>query len=79
MLAAPTLAGSRWVLTDETGSLALAADAPGVATVVAASGGRPVPMTVEWTVDGVVPLSVHLPDRVLDVGPRADASFVSAA
>ena len=79
VLAAPTLAGNRWVLTDETGSLALAADAPGLATVVAASGGRPVPMTVEWTVDGVVPLSVHLTDRVLDVGPRADPSFVSAA
>ena len=79
VLAAPTLAGSRWVLTDETGSLALAADTPGLATVVAASAGRPVPITVEWTVDGVVPLSVHLPDRVLDVGPRADPSFVSAA
>jgi hypothetical protein len=47
--------------------------------VVAASAGRPIPITVEWTVDGVVPLSVHLPDRVLDVGPRADPSFVSAA
>ena len=52
---------------------------PGLGTVVAASGGRPVPITVEWTVDGVVPLTVHLPDRVLDVGPRADPSFVSAA
>jgi hypothetical protein len=79
VLAAPTVAGGRWVLTDETGSLALAADIPGSATVVAASAGHPVPITVEWTVDGVVPLSVHLPDRVLDVGPRADPSFVSAA
>ena len=67
------------MLTDETGSLALAADTPGLAMVVAASAGRPIPITVEWTVDGVVPLSVHLPDRVLDVGPRADPSFVSAA
>jgi PAS domain S-box-containing protein len=79
VLAAPTLAGGRWVLSDETGSLTLAADTPGVATVVAASAGGPIPVTVEWTVDGVVPLSVHLPDRVLDVGPRADPSFVSAA
>ena len=36
-------------------------------------------MTVEWTVDGAVPLTVHLADRALDIGPRADLSFVSAA
>ena len=40
---------------------------------------HPVAVTVEWTVDGCVPLTVHLADRALDVGPRADLSFVSAA
>ena len=57
----------------------LAPDAPGLATVLAASAGAPVTITVEWTLDGAVPLTVHLPDRALDVGPRADLSFVSAA
>jgi hypothetical protein len=69
----------RWVLGDDSGSLALAPDGPGLAVVLAASAGEPVDVTVEWTVDGAVPLTVHLDDRVLDVGPRADPSFVSAA
>jgi hypothetical protein len=79
VLATPTTADGRWVLTDHTGALALVHDAPGLAALLAASAGREVPVTVEWTVDGVVPLTVHLPDRALDVGPRADTSFVSAA
>ncbi len=79
VVAAPTVAAGRWVLTDGTGSLALAPDTPGLATVLAASAGGAVSLTVEWTIDGAVPLTVHLPDRALDVGPRADPSFVSAA
>ncbi len=47
--------------------------------LLAASAGRPVTVTVEWTIDGAVPLTVHLADRALDIGPRADLSFVSAA
>ncbi len=77
--AAPTVTAGRWVLADDTGSLAVVPSAPGLDTTIAASGGRPIPITIEWTTDGVVPLTVHLPDRALDVGPRADASFVSAA
>lgn len=77
--ATPSVDGSRWVLTDGGGALALAPDAPGLATLLAASAGRPVTVTVEWTIDGAVPLAVHLPDRALDIGPRADLSFVSAA
>jgi hypothetical protein len=79
VLATPTPADGRWVLTDHTGALALVADAPGLAALLAASAGRPVAVTVEWTVDGAVPLTVHLADRALDIGPRADTSFVSAA
>ena len=79
LVATPTFDAGRWVLTDAGGSLALAPDAPGLATLLAASAGDPVTMTVEWTLDGVVPLTVHLPDRALDIGPRADLSFVSAA
>ena len=77
--ATPTRQGPRWLLTDDHGSLAIAEHAPSLATVLAASAGAPVTLTVEWTTDGVVPLTVHLPDRALDVGPRADPSFVSAA
>jgi hypothetical protein len=77
--ATPTASNGRWLLTDGSGSIALAPDGPGLATVLAASAGAPVVLTVEWTLDGAVPLTVHLADRALDVGPRADLSFVSAA
>lgn len=79
VVATPATVDGRWVLTDDTGSLAVATEAPGMAVVLAASAGRSVTVTVEWTVDGVVPLTVHLQDRAIDVGPRADPSFVSAA
>jgi hypothetical protein len=74
-----TRRAGRWLLGDDSGCLALAPDPPGLAVVLAASAGEPIDVTVEWTVDGAVPLTVHLDDRVLDVGPRADPSFVSAA
>ena len=74
-----TRVGGRWVLADDTGSLPVAPEAPGLAVALAASAGDPIDLTVEWTTDGFVPLTVHLDDRVLDVGPRADLSFVSAA
>ena len=51
----------------------------GVAMLLAVSEGRAVDLTVEWTPHGVVPLSIHLPDRTIDIGPRAESSFVSAA
>jgi hypothetical protein len=79
VLAAPTVAEGRWVLSDATGALPLLGGPLALGTVVAASGGAPVTLTVEWTPRGVVPLTVHLPDRTLDVGPRADASFVGSA
>jgi hypothetical protein len=50
-----------------------------VATLLAATGGHPATVAVEWTPRGVVPLAVFLADRAIDVGPRADPSFVSAA
>jgi hypothetical protein len=84
--AAVTPAGSGWLLTDDTGSLPLvradrSSGGPGgdLATLVAVSAGQPVDLTVEWTPLGLVPLTVHLGDRVIDIGPRADASFVGAA
>ena len=61
--AAPTLVDGRWVLTDDTGAVALAPEAPGFPTLLAASLGQPVDVTIEWTVDGAVPLTVHLADR----------------
>ncbi len=77
--AAPTVLDGRWVLTDDTGSLPLLGDDASLATLVAASAGSPVTATVEWSPWGVQPLTVHLPDRTLDIGPRADPSFVGAA
>jgi hypothetical protein len=79
VLAAPTRHGGRWVLTDDTGTLPLIATPRALATVLAATGGQPAPLTIEWTPHGVIPLTVHAADRVLDVGPVADPSFVEVA
>ena len=77
--AAPTTDGRRWLLADDTGSLPMLAGIVPIGVVLAASHGGPVTVTVEWTPQGGVPLTVHLADRAIDVGPRADLSFVSAA
>jgi hypothetical protein len=78
VLAAPTRASGRWVLTDSTGSMPLI-DGTIVGTLLACSGGRPTLITAEWTAAGLVPLTVHLADRAVDIGPVADSSFVKAA
>ena len=77
--AAPSVHDGRWVLTDATGSLPLVGPDRALATLLVASRGAPVVVTVEWTPWGVLPLTVHLADRTLDVGPRADPTFVGAA
>lgn len=81
--ASPTRGDRAWLLSDHTGSLVIAPEADRrsdtVATLLAASAGAPVTVTVEWTATGVVPLAVFIADRTLDIGPRADPSFVSAA
>jgi hypothetical protein len=46
--------------------------------VLAATGGGPAVLTIEWTPHGVIALTVHAADRALDVGPVADSSFVAA-
>ena len=79
VVAAPTRAGGRWLLTDATGSLPLVDGATGVGTLLACSAGRAVTVTAEWTAAGLVPLTVHLDDRAVDIGPVADSSFVRAA
>ena len=79
VLAAPSRVSGRWVLTDQHGSLPIADGTPGVGALLACSEGRPVAVTAEWTPAGLVPLTVHLADRVIDVGPVAEASFVGSA
>ncbi|HSB88280.1 MAG TPA: SWIM zinc finger family protein [Ilumatobacteraceae bacterium] len=79
VVAAPTRSAGRWLLTDHSGSLPLAEGATGVATLLTSSAGRLVTLTAEWTPGGLVPLTVHLADRAVDVGPVADPSFVGAA
>ena len=78
VLAAPTRDAGRWLLTDSTGSLPLVEGAA-VATLLACTAGRPTPVMAEWTAAGLVPLTVHLADRAVDIGPVAEASFVKAA
>jgi SWIM zinc finger len=76
--AAPTRSGGQWVLSDHTGSAPMAA-ATSLGRLLACSAGGAVTMTCEWTADGFLPLTVHLADRAVDIGPTADPSFVSAA
>ena len=75
----PSVSDGRWVVTDRSGSLPLLAADRALATLVAASAGSMIDVTIEWTPRGVQPLTVHLADRTLDIGPRADPTFVSAA
>lgn len=83
LTATPSSHGSPWALTDATGAMVLASTewlrADAVGELVVASSGRPVTVAVEWTPAGAVPLTVFLADRILDIGPRADLSFVGAA
>ena len=78
VVAAPARVAGQWVLTDHTGSLPLVAGAAGVASLLACSEGAAVPVTAEWTPSGLVPLTVHLADRAVDLGPTADPSFLAA-
>jgi hypothetical protein len=80
LVAVPAKVGARWVLTDRTGSLPLALHAgdDGLAMLLACSAGRPVLLTCEWTAGGLVPLTVHLADRTVDIGPVADSGFVDS-
>ena len=77
--AALAAVGSQFALTDDTGSLPLIAGGTPLATLLAVAGGDPVDVTCEWTPHGVVPLAIHLDDRSIDIGPRADDSFVAAS
>jgi hypothetical protein len=77
--ATPSMLDGRWVLTDSAGSLPLLGRPPALATLLAASAGELVDVTIEWTPWGVQPLTIHLADRTLDVGPRADTTLVGAA
>ncbi|CAN5507388.1 SWIM zinc finger family protein [soil metagenome] len=77
--AAPARRDNRWLLTDATGSIPLIEGVTGVAALLACSGGQAVAITAEWTPFGMVPLTVHLADRVVDVGPTADPSFLAAS
>ncbi|MDO8390785.1 MAG: SWIM zinc finger family protein [Actinomycetota bacterium] len=76
--AAPARVGARWVLTDRTGSVPLAEGVTGVGALLSCSEGRPVVVVAEWTPAGLIPLALHLPDRAIDIGPTADASFLAA-
>ena len=78
VVAAPARGAGQWVLTDHTGSLPLVPGAVGIGALLACSEGAAVPVTAEWTPSGLVPLTVHLADRAIDLGPTADPSFLAA-
>ena len=78
VVAAPTRSGGRWLLTDSTGSLPLV-DGSIVGTLLACSAGQLSIVMAEWTPAGLVPLTIHLADRAVDIGPVAESSFVKAA
>jgi hypothetical protein len=80
--AAPSAAHGQWVLTDSTGSIPLVVPRDGMHgldILLAVSAGVPVDVSVEWTPMGVVVLAVRDSQRWIDIGPRAEASFVGAA
>jgi hypothetical protein len=77
--AAPARRGNRWLLTDAIGSVPLVEGSTGLGALLACSAGQSVDITAEWTPFGMVPLTVHLADRVVDIGPTADASFLAAS
>jgi hypothetical protein len=79
MTAAIAQVNGGWVLTDDTGSVPLLGHGDGLAALLAVSEGRPADLTIEWTPHGVTPLAIHVSDRSIDIGPRADPSFVRAA
>jgi hypothetical protein len=68
--AAPTVEHGRWLLADATGSLPIVGDPPGLPALVALSGGRTIPLTAEWTPDGLIPVAAHPPGRTVDLGPE---------
>jgi hypothetical protein len=80
--AAASKARGRWMLTDSTGSVPLVTRSDGTSgleLLLAVSAGAPVDLTVEWTPAGLVALAVRDSYGWIDIGPRADASFVGAA
>ncbi len=62
--------GSGFALADAGGTLPLIARGRPLATLLAVAGGGAVDVTCEWTPHGVVPLTIHLADRSIDIGPE---------
>ena len=56
---------ARWVLADETGSVPIAPGFTRMAELVAVSGGRPVRIVGEWSIDGVMPLTLFTTEHAV--------------
>ncbi len=66
ILAVPAPRGNgRWSLTDGTGALAIDGGCRRIAELVAVSGGRPVVVMGEWSVDGLLPLTLFADGQVV--------------
>jgi len=53
-----SLGNGRWALSDTTGSIPIVSGFWGLAELVAESGGRPITLAGEWSVDGFLPLTL---------------------
>jgi hypothetical protein len=61
------LGNGRWALVDDTGSVPIVPGFWRLAEIVAASGGRPLPVMGEWSTDGVLPLTVWTDGQVVSL------------
>jgi hypothetical protein len=68
--ATPVHRDGRWLLTDHSGSVALVGASAALPTLVACAGGRPARISAEWTLAGLVALTVHHDGGAVDLGPR---------
>ena len=55
----------RWVLADATGAVPVAAGFTRMAELVAVSGGRPVRIVGEWSIEGVLPLTLFTAEQAV--------------
>ena len=55
----------RWVLADATGAVPVAPGFTRMAELVAVSGGRPVRIVGEWSIDGLAPLTLFTPEQAV--------------
>jgi hypothetical protein len=59
------LGNGRWALVDDTGSVPVVPGFWRLAEIVAAAGGRPITLAGEWSLEGVLPLTIWCDGQVI--------------